>query len=77
MHGGNGTTAGETAARYQLAHDLRSPIRAIAIYADLMERGVQAPDTKAGELEKYCYGIVAAAEELAGLVDGFAAGPTR
>lgn len=76
MHGVNEIPSREIVARHQLAHDLLSPIRAIAIYADLMELGLQSPTPNAVELEKYCREIVAMAGELAGLVDDFADEPT-
>ncbi len=75
MHARDGTSAGETAARHQLAHDLRSSIRAIAIYADMAERGLKAPAINAAELETYCDGIITATNELSTLVDGFAESP--
>lgn len=69
-------TANELAARHRLAHDLQSPIRAIAIYAELMERSLQEPSLVSADLEKFCHGIIAAAGELETLVDGFAPRPS-
>lgn len=53
----------------QLAHDLRSSLRAISIYADLLTREVQQDETNMHNIERFCLGISTATEELAANID--------
>lgn len=61
----------EIADRQRLSHDLRSSIRAIAIYSDLMQREVQGQTMSTAKLERLSVSIAEATEELAAQLDAF------
>ena len=63
----------EAIARHELAHDLQSLIRGIAIYTDLLALSLQSPSENIGDLEKYPTCIAEIVEELSARVDLFAA----
>lgn len=57
--------------RHALAHDLRSSIRAIVIYSDLLQRELAASEADHRKLEHFSNAMADAAGELAHRLDEF------
>lgn len=60
----------EIAERHLLAHDLRTPLRAISIYAEVLLHSGAEADTS--EVERCCAGIIEAVDQLRARIDTFA-----